>query len=98
MIISLLKKPLNGGIPEIDIDATKDVADVAGIDFASPPISLRLRVPIVYSIAPALRNKRLLKAAWLTRWKIPPATASVAIFGVTPLERRIIPIPTDITT
>ena len=63
MIISLLKKPLNGGIPDIDIDAIKDVAEVAGIDFASPHISFRLLVPIVYSIAPALRNKSPLKAA-----------------------------------
>ena len=31
IIISLLKNPLNGGIPEIDIDAINEVADVAGV-------------------------------------------------------------------
>jgi hypothetical protein len=45
------------------MDAIKEVADVTGIELANPPISLRLRVPVVYSIAPALRNKRPLKAA-----------------------------------
>ena len=63
IIISLLKNPLKGGTPDIDIDAIKEVAEVIGIDFASPPISLRLRVPVVYSIAPAFRNKSPLKAA-----------------------------------
>ena len=66
-MISLLKNPLKGGIPEIDIDATKDVDEVAGIYLAKPPISFRFRVPVLYSIAPALRNSRLLKAAWLIR-------------------------------
>ena len=47
-MISLLKKPLKGGIPDIDIEAMNDVAEVAGICLARPPISLRSRVPMVY--------------------------------------------------
>ncbi len=77
-MISLLKNPLKGGIPEIDIDATKMLQMLQASAFASPPISFRSRVPIVYSIAPALRNNRPLKAAWLIRWKIPPAIARAA--------------------
>ena len=63
IMISLLKNPLNGGIPEIDIDATNEVADVAGIFLARPPIFFRSRVPVVYSIAPALRKSSPLNAA-----------------------------------
>jgi len=47
----------------MDIEAIKELAEVTGIDFANPPILLRSRVPIVYSIAPALRNKRPLNEA-----------------------------------
>ena len=96
IIISLLKKPLNGGIPEIDIEAIKDVADVAGIDLANPPISFRSRVPRVYSIAPALRNKSPLKAAWLIKMKKTSGYCKNSNFWQ---ARRvyitIMPIPTD---
>ena len=54
-------------MPEIDIDAMNDVEEVAGIYRARPPISLRFLVPVLYSMAPALRKRRLLNAAWFIR-------------------------------
>ena len=44
IMISLLKNPLKGGRPEIDMDAMNEVAEVAGIDADIPPISFRSRV------------------------------------------------------
>ncbi len=43
------------------IEAANDVAAVAGICLARPPISLRSRVPVIYSIAPAFRKSKPLK-------------------------------------
>ncbi len=57
IMISLLKNPLNGGMPEIDIEAIREVPAVTGNFSLNPPISLILRVPIAYSMAPLFRNR-----------------------------------------
>ena len=63
MMINLLKKPLNGGTPAIAIEAASEVPAVTGILLPSPPISLSCRVLVLYSTAPAVRNKRDLNTA-----------------------------------
>jgi len=98
MMISLLKKPLKGGIPEMESDAAKEVAEVTGMGEARPPILFRSRVPVACSMAPAFKNSNPLKAAWLMRWKTPPAMASVATSGFTFRAISIIPIPADMMT
>ena len=52
--INLLKKPLNGGMPEIESEATIEVNDVVGIIFVRFPSLRKSRVPVTVSTAPAL--------------------------------------------
>ena len=47
VIMNLLKKPLKGGIPAIDMEAIKLAPPVTGITLFKPPISLKSRVLIL---------------------------------------------------
>ena len=63
VMISLLKNPPRGGIPDIAREPMEQVAVVTGIFFHRPPSSRRSRVPVEYSTAPEQRNKSDLKKA-----------------------------------
>ena len=81
-ISSLDQNPASGAIPVRARAPTRKVTKVTGIARASPPISLMLLEWTAWMIAPAARNSRALKKAWVNRWKIPaeyPPTLRAAI-------------------
>ena len=78
MMTSLDQNPLNGGTPAMLNEAIRQQLEVTGMSFASPPSSLSCRVPVAYSIAPLVRKRSDLNAAWFIMWKSPPKTASDA--------------------
>ena len=62
--ISLDRKPLNNGTPAMAAVAVMASVEVHGISRHSPP-SLRMsRVPVSWSMMPAVMNKAALKVAW----------------------------------
>ena len=67
IMISLLQKPLKGGMPAIDSEAMVQVALVKGICSRSPPISFNCLVPVLYSMEPEHRKSKDLNTEWLAR-------------------------------
>ena len=74
--ISLEIKPLVNGTPAMEAAVIMVKVPVNGSS-AQIPLSLRKsRVPVSWSIIPAIMNKAALKVAWLMIWKMAAATAS----------------------
>ena len=57
-IIHFDTKPLKGGMPDIDNDATRNAANVRGIYLARPPSFERSVVPDLCSTLPAEKNRQ----------------------------------------
>ena len=77
-IISFDRKPFSGGMPASDSAAMVPMAKVIGISLRSPPSRLMERVPVSWSMMPAVMNSDALKVAWLMMWK----TAAIAASSV----------------
>ena len=67
-IIHFEANPLKGGIPLIPAAPNKNIAKVNGILFPNPEIDSKSVVPVVYKIAPAVKNNNPLNIAWLIIW------------------------------
>jgi len=74
MILSLLKKPANGGTPRM---ASQQAAKVSQVTFMTVERAPNRRMSTWSSIAcitePAPRNMPALKKPWVIRWKIAKA-------------------------
>ena len=76
-----LTKPLNNGNPTMEQQAIRNAVPVRGIRFSKPPSSSRSTVCAASEIAPAPRNRRLLKMAWFKQWSRAAVRASAAQTG-----------------
>ena len=65
------QKPASGGTPARASDPIRNVQNVMGNLFRSPPISLMLFECTAWITAPDPRNSSALKNAWVNRWKNP---------------------------
>ena len=85
-ISSLLKKPAKGGMPDMDIEAARNVKYVHFIFLASPPILRMSCSPDKACITlPAPRKRRPLKKACVIRWNMP------AVYAPTPQATNMYP-------
>ena len=69
-ISSLLKKPENGGIPDMARHATRNVMCVTGRYLRRPPMWLISLLCTAWMIAPAPRNRSALNMACVNRWNM----------------------------
>ncbi len=71
-------KPLSGGSAEIAPQPTRHATAVRGMRWIRPPMRSMLFSPVAVSTAPATKNSRLLKTAWLKTWSSAAVSASAA--------------------
>ena len=84
--ISFDRKPFASGTPAIDAAAIIASVAVQGISRIRPP-SLRMsRVPVSWSMMPAVMNSEALKVAWFRIWN----TAATVDSGVARPIRKVI--------
>ena len=94
-MISLLKNPLNGGIPEIDIDAINDVADVAGIDLAKSAHLLQIACTNRVFNCSGIKKQKSFKSSMINKMEKSSGNCQGCNLRLSPREIRIIPIPTE---
>ncbi len=84
--ISLDRKPLNSGTPAIAAAAIIASVAVQGIRRHRPARRRMSRVPVSWSMMPAVMNSAALKVAWLRMWN----TAATADSGESSPIRKVI--------
>ena len=70
------QKPASGKTPASAAEPIRNVQNVTGISFLSPPMSLMLFEWTAWITDPAPRNSNALKKACVNRWKKPAVTPS----------------------
>ena len=86
--ISFDRKPLASGTPAMAAAATIASVAVQGMNFSSPPRRRMSRVPVSWSMMPAVMNSAALNVAWFRMWNT-AATADSGEFS--PIRNTISP-------